>query len=361
MCSRKVLMQILGREVADEAGGLAIGSAKVTIPVLGLTEIISRLQKEASAAKFKNFRSMYSSIVGAITTDVAAMVIPLDDHMVHRGHSVFDTSILVNGYLYELDAHLDRFLSSATKAKITPPFDRATIREILLQTVSAGKCQHGILRFWMSVGRGNFELSAKNCLESSLFACLVEENFIDDEPLDGLKVITSTVPIKHKDFATIKSTNYLLNALVVMEAEEKGANVGIWLDEDGNIAEGQNMNVGFLTNEGELLLPPFDRILSGCTAKRVLELVPQLIKENAIPGLKSVKQTKISLSEAKIAAEMMIIISGEMIMPVVEWDGKPVGNGNPGRVSVALRKCMRQDMLVTPSAVLTLVPSPKPV
>lgn len=135
------------------------------------------------------------------------------------------------------------------------------------------------------------------------------------------------MPIKHKDFATIKSTNYLLNALVVMEAEEKGANVGIWLDEDGNIAEGQNMNVGFLTNEGELLLPPFDRILSGCTAKRVLELVPQLIKENAIPGLKSVKQTKISLSEAKIAAEMMIIISGEMIMPVVEWDGKPVGNG----------------------------------
>lgn len=69
-------------------------------------QIISRLQKEASAAKFKNFRSMYSSIVGAITTDVAAMVIPLDDHMVHRGHSVFDTSILVNGYSLLLQTRL---------------------------------------------------------------------------------------------------------------------------------------------------------------------------------------------------------------------------------------------------------------
>lgn len=41
---------------------------------------------------------MYSSVVGAITTDVAAMVVPLDDHMVHRGHSVFDTTSFVNGY-----------------------------------------------------------------------------------------------------------------------------------------------------------------------------------------------------------------------------------------------------------------------
>lgn len=60
-------------------------------------QIILRLQVEASQAKYKNFRSMYSSVVGAITTDVAAMVVPLDDHMVHRGHSVFDTTTLVNG------------------------------------------------------------------------------------------------------------------------------------------------------------------------------------------------------------------------------------------------------------------------
>jgi hypothetical protein len=41
---------------------------------------------------------MYSSAFGGITTEVAAMTVPLDDHMVHRGHSVFDTCILVNGY-----------------------------------------------------------------------------------------------------------------------------------------------------------------------------------------------------------------------------------------------------------------------
>jgi len=63
-----------------------------------LWQILRRLQCEASASRYKPLRSMYSSVVGAITTDVAAMVVPLDDHMVHRGHSVFDTTSFVNGY-----------------------------------------------------------------------------------------------------------------------------------------------------------------------------------------------------------------------------------------------------------------------
>ena len=152
------------------------------------------------------------------------------------------------------------------------------------------------------------------------------------------------MPIKDKFFATVKSTNYLQNALVAKEAEEKGASVGIWLDEEGNIAEGQNMNVGFLTDEGELLLPTFDRILSGCTAQRVLQLVPELVKKNAIPGLKGVRLTKIPESEARKAKEMMLIMSAYMILPVVEWDGKPVGSGKS--VSLSNPSCKYTIILV---------------
>lgn len=41
--------------------------------------------------------AMYSSIVGGVTTDPVAMVIPIDDHMVHRGHGVFDTTAIMDG------------------------------------------------------------------------------------------------------------------------------------------------------------------------------------------------------------------------------------------------------------------------
>lgn len=143
-----------------------------------------------------------------------------------------------------------------------------------------------------------------------------------------MQVVTSTVPIKPKMFATMKTTNYLPNALALREAEEKGAQAGIWLDEEGNVAEGNNLNVGFIS-EGELLLPPFDSILPGCTARRLLKLVPELVKKNIIPGLKGVTLAKISLAEAKKSAEMMLLGSFVTVLPIVEWDGKPVGNGMP--------------------------------
>lgn len=50
-----------------------------------------------SAREQQPYRAMYSSLIGGITLDPALMVIPLDDHMVHRGHGVFDTALLING------------------------------------------------------------------------------------------------------------------------------------------------------------------------------------------------------------------------------------------------------------------------
>jgi len=41
---------------------------------------------------------MYSSVVGGIVLDPSMMVIPIDDHMVHRGHGVFDTSTISDGF-----------------------------------------------------------------------------------------------------------------------------------------------------------------------------------------------------------------------------------------------------------------------
>lgn len=59
---------------------------------------IERLKKNREIQKGKQqFLAMYSSVFGGITTDTAAMVIPMDDHMVHRGHGVFDTAAIMDG------------------------------------------------------------------------------------------------------------------------------------------------------------------------------------------------------------------------------------------------------------------------
>ncbi|KAG7534640.1 Aminotransferase-like PLP-dependent enzyme [Arabidopsis thaliana x Arabidopsis arenosa] len=295
---------------------------------------------------------MYSSVVDGITTDPAAMVLPLDDHMVHRGHGVFDTAMIVNGYLYELDQHLDRILRSASMAKIPLPFDRETIKRILIQTVSVSECRDGSLRYWLSAGPGDFLLSPSQGLKPTLYAIVIKTNLAINPA--GVKVVTSSIPIKPPEFATVKSVNYLPNVLSQMEAEAKGAYAGIWLGEDGFIAEGPNMNVAFVVNGGkELVMPRFDNVLSGCTAKRTLTLAEQLVSKGM---LKSVKVMDVTVEDGKKADEMMLIGSGVLIRPVIQWDEEFIGDGKEGPIAKALLDLLLEDMRSGPPSVRVLVP-----
>ncbi|CAI5939463.1 unnamed protein product, partial [Closterium sp. NIES-65] len=106
-----------------------------SIPVLSQTEVAERLAGHKHPNQ-RNYRAFYSSVVGGITTDPAAMVLPIDDHMAHRGHAVFDTAIICSGYLYELDEHVDRFIKSARAARIEHSYSREELKAIIIQTVA---------------------------------------------------------------------------------------------------------------------------------------------------------------------------------------------------------------------------------
>lgn len=225
-------------------------------------------------------------------------------------------------HLYELEQHLDRFLRSALMAKIPLPFDRSTIRSILIQTVSASTCTQGSLRYWLSVGPGDFQLSSSGCTNPALYAVVIESPFLQVPA--GCKVVTSSIPIKSPQFAIMKSVNYLPNALTKVEGEENGAFTGIWLDDEGFVAEGSNMNVAFVTAGKELLLPRFDKILGGCTATRVLTLAEQLVADGR---LSRIITRNVGVHEGKVADEMMLIGSGILVKPVVQWDDQIIGSG----------------------------------
>src|SRR5574340_156145 len=94
----------------------AMAEAKAAV-TFSTEQALERLRKSAHL-KANNFYAMYSSVLGGIVTDPALMVLPLDDHMVHRGHAVFDTATLTHGMMYQLEPHLDRLIQSAEGARI---------------------------------------------------------------------------------------------------------------------------------------------------------------------------------------------------------------------------------------------------
>jgi 4-amino-4-deoxychorismate lyase len=114
-------------------------------------------------------------------------------------------------------------------AKIPLPFDRSTILSVLIQTVCASKCTQGSLRYWLSVGPGDFQLSSSGCTKSALYAIVIDSPSLPVP--SGCKVITSSIPVKSPQFAVMKSVNYLPNALTKEEGEENGGFTGIWLDD----------------------------------------------------------------------------------------------------------------------------------
>ncbi|CAN4104211.1 unnamed protein product [Withania somnifera] len=212
------------------------------------------------------------------------MVIPIEDHMVHRGHGVFDTAIILDGI--EVQERHSTILDEC--------------RSWGLLTLPAG------------------------CPTSAFYAVVIDEDFAQCK--EGVKVITSAIPMKSPLFATMKNVNYLPNVLSKMEAEDKG---------------GPNVNVAFINSGKELILPSFDKILRGCTTLRLLQLAPKLVEQGR---LRFVKTTDITVEDAKGAAEMMYVGSTLPLLPIIMWGDKPIGNGEVGELTMALSDLLWEDM-----------------
>jgi len=310
-------------------------------PCFSTDEAVARL-RQAVHARAANFYAMYSSVLGGIVTDPALMVLPIDDHMVHRGHAVFDTAILAQGMLYQLDQHLERFLSSAEMARIPLPFSSQRLRQIIIDTAAASRRRDASVRYWLSAGPGGFGLAPSECVGGSFYVMIFTgENYPDSFYKEGLKVVTSTVPIKPPFFARVKSTNYLPNVLVVLEAKDRGADNGIFIDERGMVAESSNMNVAFVTKDRVFRHPPFDAILSGITVQRLLHLARRLVEQG---DLRDIVIADVSVEEGRACQEMMLIGSSIKVAPVVRWDGQPIGDGRPGPIAGKLLALWHEDV-----------------
>ena len=235
----------------------------VALPALTAEDVLAALRALRARQPVK-FAAFYSSQLGGVVTDPALMVIPFDDHMVHRGHGIFDTAGIVNGRIYDLEAHLDRFLGSAERSKLKLPGSRERMRDIIIRTTAASHLRDGAIRYWLSSGPGSLELSPAAGAQPGFFVMIFGGlSYPERWYTEGLRVMTTTYPIKPPLYAITKATNYLPNVLMQMEAKEAGLDNGVFIDEAGYVGESSNMNVAFVTRDGVFRHPKFERVLPG--------------------------------------------------------------------------------------------------
>ena len=181
-----------------------------------------------------------------------------------------------------------------------------------------------------------------------ILAHQLKPSFMDLHP-EGARVISSRVPVKPGFFATIKSCNYLPNALMKKESVDAGADFSLSFDEESCLAEGATENAGILGTDGCLRVPTPERILAGTTMHRAMLLAKSLIDKNM---LKSVEVSRISKGMILDAREMFIFGTTPDVTAVIQFDGRPVGDGRPGPIFRELNRLVLADIR-TNAAVLT--------
>jgi branched-chain amino acid aminotransferase len=324
---------------------------KSKTPILEQADWLAKLAEARSGLRGE-FYAMYSSVTGGITTDPALMSVPADDHLVHRGDGVFESLKCVNGQLYNLEAHLERLERSGKGIGLAMPCPRNALGEIICETVRAGGQKTCMVRVLVSRGTGNMGIDPALCNGPVLYVVIYRlTQRIENGRLKPARAALSAVPIKPPRLATIKSCNYLLNVLMKLEARERGVDFVISVDENGHLGEGATENIGILTPDNDLLLPTPERVLSGTTARRALDLAQKLVKEGV---LRAAEYRDITPEQAAQAREIFIFGTTTDVTPVIEWEGCPVGDGKPGPLSEKLLALLKKDM--TPeSATLTEV------
>ena len=298
------------------------------------------------AAYHDGYFAMYSSEWDAVVTDPELMLIPLDDHMVHRGDGIFEMFSCVDGALFDYQAHLDRLQYGANHLKLRLPMSLDRLTECVMETVRAGGQRDCAVRIFLSRGPGSFGVNPYDCPESHIYvaASAPALDFMEANP-GGARVETSRVPVKPSMFATVKSCDYLMNMMMKMQAVDSGVHFVIGEDEDGFLTEGATENLGLVRADGRLVFPDLGRVLRGTSMVRISRLAESLVSEGLLEGVGFEKVTR---EDVLAAREVYVLGTSPGIVPVVEYDGVAINGGGFGPVYATLRSLLEREIRKDP-------------
>lgn len=321
------------------------------IPELKFEDVLARMQsRKASGGPRESFLAMFSTWWGGIVREPEAMLVPIDDHMVHRGDGVFEAMKCVEGGIYAMDRHLRRLEKSAALIGLVLPKSRDEIAAICVQTVRAAEVRDCLIRLYVSRGPGGFSPNPYESIGAQLYVVVTRMMALPvAHYMTGVSCRVSQVPIKPGFFATVKSCNYLPNVLMKKEAVDHGVAFSVGLDEKGFVAEGATENFAIVSREGELILPGFERTLEGITAIRAMELARAHLAEGDAALLKDVRCGGVRVEDVYAAREVFFLGTTIDCLPVVEFNGQKInGAGKPGPVARTLYALFQEDLRTGP-------------
>jgi len=304
--------------------------------VLDANDYVTRLLA-ASRPGAANILAFLDYRVGAICKDPKLLLIPLDDHLCHRGDGVFESLAYRSRRVLLLDAHLERLRSSASALHLAPPCPWEDLRALILDVARASGVEQGALRILLGRGPGGFGISPAECPVPSLYIIALHAADLPEAVYaKGFSACRSSIPARQSYLARIKNTNYLPNVLMTEEARRRGFDVPLSFDDQGHLAESAIANVALVDVQGALVTPEFTHSLPGTTLLKALELIrPHM----------PVSTRAVSEDEIYVARELLLFSTSPGCVAITSYEGRPIGDGRPGSTATLLRQSLRAALL----------------
>jgi D-alanine transaminase len=242
---------------------------------------------------------------------------------------IYEVAAVLEGRLVDNEAHLARLVRCLGEIGIESPYSIEEWTKLEEALVEKNNVKEGLV--YMEVTRGVWERDfpfPPPTIKPTVVMFTQEKNITGSKQAEtGAKVIT--VPDLRWKRRDIKSVALLAQVLAKQEAAKAGV-AEAWMVEDGYVTEGGSSTTFIITRDGRIVTRPLSNaILPGITRQAVMRLA----EENGL----ALEERLFTVEEALDAAEAFYTSATAFVMPAVQIDSHPIGDGTPGPLTRRLR------------------------
>jgi branched-chain amino acid aminotransferase len=271
--------------------------------------------------------------IGGKLYEKADAKISVFDHGLLYGDGVFEGIRSYSGHVFRLEAHVARLYDSARAINLVIPMTQAAMAQAVIDTLKANNLIDAYIRLVVTRGAGSLGLDPRKTSDPQVIIITDSISLYPPELYEsGLKIVTAGTMRNHPSALNprIKSLNYLNSILAKIEGTNAGCLETLMLNHKGEVAECTGDNI-FVVRKGEVHTPSIDAgILEGITREAVIEIAREA-------GYKVFERT-MDRHDIYTADECFLTGTAAEVIPVVELDGRPIGDGKPGKITADLLK-----------------------
>ena len=270
--------------------------------------------------------------VNGTITPAEHAVVPVYDHGFLYGEGVYETLRTYNRVPFLYDRHARRLRASAERLRLLVPFDNEALAGWIHDTVlAAGDLDEAYIRVLLTRGVGELSYDIDATPAPSLVVIVKP---LDPVPArieqDGIMISLVQVLRNHPGSVNpiIKSNNLLNNAIAMQQANQRGGEEALMCNYRGELSECSQSNF-FMIRGGVLLTPPSEAgLLEGITRSFLFDVAREA-------GIEAREET-LYPPDLETADEVFITSTTRELSPVVRIDGRIIGNGAPGPITLDL-------------------------